>query len=151
MKGGAAKQQKSFGLLLLAKKNAIGKRVEHKLAKYSASGELLCALCGTRVEDAALWEAHLRGQQHADTVDRLKAVKQRKLEEQERTKRNVDNVDDDEGVVAVQQDEEHVVVVAEPLSEPMVELLVEYDDVVDVGKELDRFQQGLSSQGNFFV
>ncbi len=40
------------------------KRITHPLAKYSATGDLLCTACNARVKSDALWPVHLLSKDH---------------------------------------------------------------------------------------
>uniref|UniRef100_A0A672NPN4 Zinc finger protein 830 n=1 Tax=Sinocyclocheilus grahami TaxID=75366 RepID=A0A672NPN4_SINGR len=48
------------------------KRVDSPHAKYNSVGQLSCALCNAPVRSALLWQTHVLGKQHKDTVSQLK-------------------------------------------------------------------------------
>lgn len=51
------------------------KKVRHPMARYGASGNLICVLCNTVIKSENLWQAHLLGKRHRDLAAALKAGK----------------------------------------------------------------------------
>ncbi|KAG7269321.1 hypothetical protein CRUP_031841 [Coryphaenoides rupestris] len=52
------------------------KRVESPYAKYNSLGHLSCVLCNVQVKSELLWQTHVLGKQHKETVSELKSSSQ---------------------------------------------------------------------------
>lgn len=55
------------------------KRVESPYAKYNSLGHLSCVLCSVQVKSELLWQTHVLGKQHKETVSELKSSSQQGL------------------------------------------------------------------------
>jgi hypothetical protein len=56
---------------LTSEANVPSKRVEHKLAHYTAKGDLVCLLCKTPVKSSALWVSHCASASHKQKLELL--------------------------------------------------------------------------------
>ncbi|BGP58297.1 hypothetical protein JCM8202_000941 [Rhodotorula sphaerocarpa] len=81
----------SLKAMMASKKAA--QRISAPHAKYSASGQLSCALCGLALKHESLWGAHVQSKAHRVNVQRYQA-EQAAAEERAAAKRKRDSNDD---------------------------------------------------------
>jgi len=77
-------------------------RISHPFATYTPSGQLKCAVCGTAVKHATVWEGHLGSKSHRTNVARMKEEQsreeQRQRERAEAEAKGKRKADDDESM-----------------------------------------------------
>ncbi|KAI7871833.1 hypothetical protein BDF14DRAFT_913221 [Spinellus fusiger] len=60
------------------------KNVTHPFAKYDTQGKLVCVVCNVAVKTETLWPAHLSSASHKETIAKLKAIKERQQQLQQK-------------------------------------------------------------------
>ncbi|KAH8816015.1 hypothetical protein F5884DRAFT_205181 [Xylogone sp. PMI_703] len=56
----------------LLRSERAARRIQHPYATYSTTGTLICRVCNTQLKSESLWDAHLRGTQHAMKLQKMK-------------------------------------------------------------------------------
>lgn len=58
----------------LLRNERASRQISHTHASYTSSGKLICNICNTQIKTEALWDNHLRSQQHATRLQQLRDV-----------------------------------------------------------------------------